>query len=166
MSSLSITEEEFLREIRMKQEFTPNKYENAMEKYTDLLAIFSFKILTDSNNDDLTAAVINPLLLIFARTGAPKPIEESCRLRKENHRQKHNLTKIAMSIRQTLVDMMLPFGNGFLQINKCSTTNKKYVFRIYLQHYKVIEYTKTTPHRKKKKKKKRVASAQSQSDHQ
>jgi len=37
-------------------------------------------ILTDSSKDDVTAeSVIRPVL-ILARTGAPKPIEESCRL--------------------------------------------------------------------------------------
>jgi hypothetical protein len=36
--------------------------------------------LTDSSKDDVTAALVTPPVLMFARTGAPKPIEESCRL--------------------------------------------------------------------------------------
>lgn len=39
-----------------------------------------FLILTVSNKDDVTAALVNVPALMFARTGAPKPIEESCRL--------------------------------------------------------------------------------------
>lgn len=35
---------------------------------------------TVSNSDDVTAELVGPLVLIFALTGAPKPIEESCRL--------------------------------------------------------------------------------------
>lgn len=41
-------------------------------------------ILTDSNNDDVTRASVNLPVLMFARTGAPKPIEESCRLGRLN----------------------------------------------------------------------------------
>lgn len=37
-------------------------------------------VLTDSSNDDVTAALVAPPILMLARTGAPKPIEESCRL--------------------------------------------------------------------------------------
>lgn len=37
-------------------------------------------ILTDSSKDDVTEALVTPPVLMFARTGAPKPIEESCRL--------------------------------------------------------------------------------------
>lgn len=37
-------------------------------------------ILTVSSKDDVTAAFVSPVALILARTGAPKPIEESCRL--------------------------------------------------------------------------------------
>ena len=40
-------------------------------------------ILTDSNNEDVTTALVDPPVLMFARTGAPKPMEESCRLEKE-----------------------------------------------------------------------------------
>ena len=35
-------------------------------------------ILTDSNNDDVTTASVSPPVLMFARTGAPNPMEESC----------------------------------------------------------------------------------------
>lgn len=38
-------------------------------------------ILTVSKSDDVTRALVNPVCLMLARTGAPKPIEESCRLR-------------------------------------------------------------------------------------
>lgn len=34
-------------------------------------------ILTDSSKDDVTTASVTTPVLIFARTGAPKPIEES-----------------------------------------------------------------------------------------
>lgn len=37
-------------------------------------------ILTDSIKEDATAACVTPPILMLARTGAPKPIEESCRL--------------------------------------------------------------------------------------
>lgn len=37
-------------------------------------------ILTDSSKDDVTAALVTPAVLMLARMGAPKPIEESCRL--------------------------------------------------------------------------------------
>lgn len=40
-------------------------------------------MLTDSNKDDVTTSSVNQLVLIFARTDAPKPIEESCRLFKQ-----------------------------------------------------------------------------------
>ena len=40
-------------------------------------------ILTDSNNEDVTTALVDPPVLMFAQTGAPKPMEESCRLEKE-----------------------------------------------------------------------------------
>ena len=45
----------------------------------------SFKvwILTDSSNEDVNTALVNLPLLMFAQTGAPKPMEESCRLEKE-----------------------------------------------------------------------------------
>lgn len=32
---------------------------------------------TDSNRDEVTAAFVCPPVLMFARTGAPKPMEES-----------------------------------------------------------------------------------------
>jgi hypothetical protein len=38
------------------------------------------QFLTDSSKDDATAESIILLDLMLARTGAPKPIEESCRL--------------------------------------------------------------------------------------
>lgn len=38
------------------------------------------KSLTVSIKDDVTTASVTPPALIFARTGAPNPIEESCRL--------------------------------------------------------------------------------------
>lgn len=41
-------------------------------------------MLTDSSKDEVTTALVNPPVLMLARTGAPKPIEESCRLGK-NH---------------------------------------------------------------------------------
>ena len=37
-------------------------------------------ILTDSSKVDVTAALVTPTVLMLARTGAPKPIEESCLL--------------------------------------------------------------------------------------
>lgn len=37
-------------------------------------------MLTVSNKDDVIAALAIILALMFARTGAPKPIDESCRL--------------------------------------------------------------------------------------
>lgn len=37
-------------------------------------------MLTDSNKEDVTVALVIPPVLMLARTGAPKPIEESCRL--------------------------------------------------------------------------------------
>lgn len=37
-------------------------------------------LLTDSNNEDVTTALVNPPPLILALTGAPNPIDESCRL--------------------------------------------------------------------------------------
>ncbi|MFS7937134.1 hypothetical protein Hanom_Chr05g00424061 [Helianthus anomalus] len=37
--------------------------------------------LTVSNKVEVTAAVVTPPVLMFARTGAPNPIEESCRLK-------------------------------------------------------------------------------------
>lgn len=37
-------------------------------------------IHTDSSKDDVTTELVTPPALMFARTGAPKPIEESCRL--------------------------------------------------------------------------------------
>lgn len=36
--------------------------------------------LTVSNNDDVTAALVTVPILMFARTGAPNPMEESWRL--------------------------------------------------------------------------------------
>jgi hypothetical protein len=36
--------------------------------------------LTVSNKDDVMAALVTPPVLMFARTGAPNPIEESWRL--------------------------------------------------------------------------------------
>lgn len=53
-----------------------------------------FFILTVSNKDDVTTALANVPALMFAQTGAPKPIEESCRLA-EN-------TKDSSLIHQTL----------------------------------------------------------------
>lgn len=44
---------------------------------------FNAWILTDSSNEDVTTALVNPPLLMFERTGAPKPMEESCCLEKE-----------------------------------------------------------------------------------
>lgn len=46
----------------------------------NILEIPSSFVLTDSSRDDVTAASITPPALILARTGAPKPIDESCRL--------------------------------------------------------------------------------------
>ena len=40
--------------------------------------------LTDSNNDDVTKAFVRPPVLMFERTGAPNPMEESCRLPENN----------------------------------------------------------------------------------
>lgn len=37
-------------------------------------------ILTCSNRDEATVGLFSPPSLILVRTGAPKPIEESCRL--------------------------------------------------------------------------------------
>jgi len=37
--------------------------------------------LTVSNKDDATAASVTLPVLMFARIGAPNPIEESCRLK-------------------------------------------------------------------------------------
>jgi len=39
-----------------------------------------YEKFTDSSKDDVTAAFVRPPALMLARTGAPKPIEESCRL--------------------------------------------------------------------------------------
>lgn len=52
--------------------------------------LISFQLLTDSNKDDVTTAFVSPPVLMFARTGAPNPIEESCRLsmHKESNPQK------------------------------------------------------------------------------
>ena len=33
---------------------------------------------TDSNNEDVIAALVSPWVLMLARTGAPKPIEDAC----------------------------------------------------------------------------------------
>ena len=38
-------------------------------------------MLTVSSKDDVTAALVTELFLMLARTGAPKPIDESCRLK-------------------------------------------------------------------------------------
>lgn len=48
-----------------------------------LVGLPSCKIeeLTISNKDDVTAALVTPPVLMFARTGAPNPIEESWRLK-------------------------------------------------------------------------------------
>lgn len=50
--------------------------------HDDMLVCVKIKkfYLTVSNNDDVTAALASILALMFARTGAPKPIDESCRL--------------------------------------------------------------------------------------
>lgn len=37
-------------------------------------------LLTDSNSDDVTTALVTSPTLMLVRTGAPNPIEESCRL--------------------------------------------------------------------------------------
>lgn len=51
------------------------------EGYELLLVSWSRCALTVSNNDDATAASVGPPVLMFARTGAPNPIEESWRLK-------------------------------------------------------------------------------------
>jgi len=59
-------------------------------KDTMLLQQITTMMLTDSNKDDVTTAFVNPPVLMFARTGAPNPIEESCRLfhsKKSDHPQ-------------------------------------------------------------------------------
>lgn len=55
-------------------------------------------ILTDSNNDDVTTAFVAPPALMLARTGAPKPIDESCRLVKSKIHgfQKYNEFKFVV----------------------------------------------------------------------
>jgi hypothetical protein len=35
---------------------------------------------TDSSKDEVIAPLVTPLVAMLARTGAPKPIDESCRL--------------------------------------------------------------------------------------
>jgi len=44
------------------------------------ISVKNRQFLTDSSKDDATAESIILPLLMLARTGAPKPIEESCRL--------------------------------------------------------------------------------------
>jgi hypothetical protein len=60
-----------------------NKLHQLTVKYTRKTSIqFSEphedKFLTDSNKEDVTAALLNPEVLMFVRTEAPKPIEASC----------------------------------------------------------------------------------------
>jgi hypothetical protein len=66
-----------------------NKLHQLTVKYTRKTSIqFSEphedKFLTDSNKEDVTAALLNPEVLMFVRTEAPKPIEASCCLVKRN----------------------------------------------------------------------------------
>lgn len=61
-------------------------------------------ILTDSSNDDVTTASVNPPVLMLARTGAPNPIEESCRLanRHKNIKSLTFLQLLTMPIKFTI----------------------------------------------------------------
>lgn len=38
------------------------------------------RLVTASSKDEVTAPLVTPLVAMLARTGAPKPIDESCRL--------------------------------------------------------------------------------------
>lgn len=49
------------------------------------ILIENWLALTVSNKDDVTAALVTALVLMFARTGAPNPIEESWRLQWMQH---------------------------------------------------------------------------------
>lgn len=49
--------------------------------YMDNNHLECYKEFTVSIKDDATTALVTPPALMFARTGAPKPIEESWRLK-------------------------------------------------------------------------------------
>lgn len=51
-----------------------------MQVYVPIRLIQKLSILTDSSKDDVTAALVTPPALMLARTGAPNPIDASCRL--------------------------------------------------------------------------------------
>lgn len=90
----------------------------------------SWLVLTDSNNDDVTTASVILPVLMFARTGAPKPMEASCRLGKEQTWTSRPNQSPASKFYER--NKELPFWNSFLQINKCPTTYEKDIFCVYL----------------------------------
>jgi hypothetical protein len=72
---------------------------------------------------------------MFARTGAPKPIEESWRLffKKRKIEVEHTLYEDRWKTKNSRFQIVtVPLGYSFLQINKCTTTYKKNILGIYL----------------------------------
>jgi hypothetical protein len=60
-----------------------NRKYNTIKEYICFFKAFWVLVLTDSSSDDVTIALVIAPALMFARTGAPKPIEASCRLGKK-----------------------------------------------------------------------------------
>jgi len=95
--------------------------------------------LTVSNKDDVMAALVTPPVLMFARTGAPNPIDESWRLQgchkylltfpfsKKGfifYHMKRERVRGCMYVK--------PFRNGLLQINKGTPTYEKNILCVDL----------------------------------
>lgn len=95
------------------------------------------KSLTVSIKDDVTTASVTPPALIFARTGAPNPIEESCRLQwTQKHTQfprknyPHHVQ--CNDIEIITSKLVLPFRDCFFYVNKGTPTDKEYILCVNL----------------------------------
>ena len=98
-----------------------------------LLFTYGNRVVTDSSKDEVTAPLVTPLVAMLARTGAPKPIDESCRL---EHIRDDDQSQAEPEQKGSIVN--LPIHNGLLKVNKCSSTDKEDIFCVYLCIIRII----------------------------